>query len=120
MHNEKRTSWYKEGAITLITGFCYGGSNTIVGHPFDTVKTKMQAEEGHMSTKVGIKGPGYIETITKIYTSEGLVGFYRGWIPPFFGSVIFRSCQFTVFEMCYTKWEDNEDMKKPIPGTGGL
>ena len=43
MHNEKRAAWYKEGAIAMITGFLYGGSSTVVGHPFDTVKTKMQA-----------------------------------------------------------------------------
>ena len=49
MHNEKRTTWYKEGAITALTGFLFGGSNTLVGHPFDTVKTKMQAQGGHMA-----------------------------------------------------------------------
>ena len=112
MHSEKRTTWYKEGAITIVTGFLYGGSNTIVGHPFDTVKTKMQAQVGHMGDKsTGIKAPGYIETITKVYSSEGLVGFYRGWMPPFAGSVIFRSAQFTVYEMFYTKMENNEGMK---------
>ena len=42
-HNEKRTVWYKEALYSLITGFLYGGTNTISGHPFDTVKTKMQA-----------------------------------------------------------------------------
>jgi len=44
-----------------------------------------------MTAKKGVMGPGYVETITKVYTSEGLVGFYRGWAPPFMGSVIFRS-----------------------------
>jgi hypothetical protein len=61
--------------------------------------------------KSGIKAPGYIETITKVYSSEGLLGFYRGWMPPFCGSVIFRSAQFTVYEMFYTKSEDTEWMK---------
>jgi solute carrier family 25 carnitine/acylcarnitine transporter 20/29 len=58
MHSEKRQSWYKEGALTALTGFLYGGSNTLVGHPFDTIKTKMQAESGHMSGSKG--GPSYI------------------------------------------------------------
>lgn len=42
-HSHKRASWQKEGMFTLITGFLYGATNTMVGHPFDTIKTKMQA-----------------------------------------------------------------------------
>ena len=42
-HGEKRTVWYKEAMISCITGGLFGATNTIVGHPFDTVKTKMQA-----------------------------------------------------------------------------
>ena len=41
MHNEKRTSKSKEVGIQCLTGMMYGGTNTIVGHPFDTIKTKM-------------------------------------------------------------------------------
>ena len=40
-HSEKRTDWKKEFLCAAITGVLYGGTNTIVGHPFDTVKTKM-------------------------------------------------------------------------------
>jgi len=32
-----------------------------------------------------------INTIKKVYAKEGPIGFYRGCVPPFFGSVIFRS-----------------------------
>jgi solute carrier family 25 carnitine/acylcarnitine transporter 20/29 len=42
-HSEKRAEWYKEAFFSTITGILYGGTNTIVGHPFDTIKTKMQA-----------------------------------------------------------------------------
>lgn len=41
-HSHKRTDWYKEGIYSLITGFLFGATNTLVGHPFDTMKTKMQ------------------------------------------------------------------------------
>ena len=43
-NNEKRLSWYHEGALTLLTGTLFGATSVIVGHPFDTVKTKMQAQ----------------------------------------------------------------------------
>lgn len=41
-HNQKRSTWYKEGAISAATGLLYGATNTLVGHPFDTVKTKVR------------------------------------------------------------------------------
>jgi solute carrier family 25 carnitine/acylcarnitine transporter 20/29 len=41
-HNEKRSHWVKEGAIGLGTGILFGLTNVVVGHPFDTIKTKMQ------------------------------------------------------------------------------
>lgn len=42
MYNDKQSSKSKEAFITMISGFAFGGTNTIVGHPFDTIKTKMQ------------------------------------------------------------------------------
>ena len=66
------------------------------------------------------RGPKYVETISKIFKTEGPVGFYRGWIPPFFGSVIYRSAQFSAFESFYTKCEDIPWTHQPIPFSGGL
>ena len=40
-HSHKRAEWYKEGFFSLITGFLFGATNTMVGQPFDTIKTKM-------------------------------------------------------------------------------
>ena len=101
MLTEKRTTWYKEMAITGVSGCLYGGSSTLVGHPFDTIKTKMQAQQGH--TAFHQEKPRYIDTIRKVYQSEGFKGFYKGWIPPFFGSILFRSLQFSIYEGFYTK-----------------
>ena len=85
-HNQKRSSWQKEFGIAAACGFLYGGTNTLVGHPFDTVKTKMQTQSEHMGLKTGV-----IDTIKNVYKIEGAVGFYRGWLPPFLGSVVYRS-----------------------------
>lgn len=41
MYNGERSSKSKEALITMISGCAFGGTNTIVGHPFDTIKTKM-------------------------------------------------------------------------------
>lgn len=81
--------WYREGALTLLTGTLFGATSVIVGHPFDTVKTKMQAQSSHMATEM--KTPSYFETIGRVMKHEGPAGFYRGWAPPFCGSIMFRS-----------------------------
>ena len=57
----KRKEWYVEGGLALLTGMLYGGSNTLVGHPFDTVKTKMQAQASHMASQQ--TKPGMLQTI---------------------------------------------------------
>ena len=68
---------------------------------------------------MGLK-TGYMETIRNVYKNEGPIGFYRGWIPPFLGSVVYRSVQFSVFEALYTKWAANKSLCQEIPMTGGL
>ena len=105
----------KEGFLTALTGILYGATNTLVGHPFDTIKTKMQAQNEHFKSHSGV-----LQTTRNVWQKEGLVGFYRGCIPPFFGSIIFRSLQFSIFELFYTKWEQNERLKQTIPYTFGL
>src|SRR4051794_7278749 len=48
-----------------------------------------------------------------------MIGLYRGWLPPLWGSSVYRSLQFAVFEALYTKW-NTERWKQEIPLTGGL
>jgi hypothetical protein len=92
----------------------YGGSNTIVGHPLDTIKTKMQAEKGSMG-RTNLFG-----AIGNVYRQHGLLGYYKGWLPNFWGSIIFRSIQFSAFETMMTSFEHNESMRQEIPGTYGI
>jgi len=49
-----------------------------VGHPFDTIKTKMQAQEGFL------KGPGMVSSFSTVLKTQGLPGLYKvrkraGW-----------------------------------------
>jgi len=111
-HNEERAHWIKEGAIGLGVGVLYGLTNVCVGHPLDTIKTKMQAQVGYEKT-------GIVKSFTKILKADGFKGLYRGCVPPLWGSGIFRSTQFAVFEAVYT-YLDNDLGKYEIPFTGGL
>ncbi|XP_033101488.1 mitochondrial substrate carrier family protein L-like [Anneissia japonica] len=111
-HNEERAHWLKEGAIGLGVGVLYGVTSVCVGHPFDTVKTKMQAQSGYESG-------GMYKTFSKTIRTQGIIGLYRGAIPPLWGSGIYRSTQFAVFEGVYT-YLDTPWAKKEIPLTAGL
>jgi len=110
-HNEERKHWMKEGAIGLGVGVLYGVSNVMAGHPFDTIKTKMQAQ-------VGFEDQSMIRSFMKTLKAEGIIGLYRGCVPPLWGSGIYRSTQFAVFEAVYTY--SNGVGKTEIPGTAGL
>ncbi|XP_065176103.1 mitochondrial substrate carrier family protein L-like [Sycon ciliatum] len=111
-HSEKRGAWYLEGGIGLGVGVLYGTTNVCVGHPFDTIKTKMQAQKG-------FEGMTMAGTFKETIRKDGFKGLYRGCVPPLWGSGIYRSSQFAVFEAVYT-YLDTPVCKWELPGTGGL
>lgn len=101
--------------LSAFTGCLFGATNTIVGHPFDTIKTKMQAQSQHMGVKVG-----YLETVSSVLKKEGPLILYRGALAAGTGSIIYRATGFSVFELFYTKWESNQALRAHIPYTGGI
>lgn len=111
-HDEKRTVWWKEGLFGLGTGVLYGFTSVTVGHPWDTVKTKMQAQRG-------FENVGMVKTFSKTFREQGVAGLYRGALSPLLGSMVFRSVQFGAYEATYT-YLDNEAGRYPLPLTGGL
>ena len=96
----------------LGVGVLYGTTSVAVGHPFDTVKTKMQAQKGYEQQNM-------LRTFATTFKTQGIRGLYRGAVPPLCGSGIFRSTQFAVFEGVYT-YLDNPFCRYEIPLTGGL
>ena len=101
----------REFALALASGGLYGATNTIVGHPFDTVKTKMQTQSGFTST-------GALASARQILSSEGAVGFYRGCLPPMWGSAVYRSAQFAVYDLLYAEAEKKYPASlQHVPGT---
>eukprot|EP00386_Alphamonas_edax_P010347 GDKI01033494.1.p1 GENE.GDKI01033494.1~~GDKI01033494.1.p1 ORF type:complete len:226 (-),score=64.66 GDKI01033494.1:57-734(-) len=96
-HNEKRTVWWKEGMFGLGTGVLYGLTSVAIGHPFDTVKTKMQAQVAYQSS-------GMFNAFSTVLRTQGVKGLYAGCVAPMWGSGLYRSIQFAVYEALYTKW----------------
>lgn len=62
--------------ITLLTGGIAGLFEALCCHPLDTIKVRMQIYRNakHKAVKV----PGLIETVSDIYSKEGLSAFYNG------------------------------------------
>ena len=54
----------------VVVGVLYGVTSVAVGHPFDTLKTKMQAQ-------VGYEKGGMIKTLLKTFRTQGVIGLYR-------------------------------------------
>jgi solute carrier family 25 carnitine/acylcarnitine transporter 20/29 len=106
------SSW-QEAMFGLASGVVFGLVSPIVGHPFDTVKTRMQAEQAYQHT-------GIRETVRHIYQVEGVQGFYRGFIPPVIGSMAFRGVLFSAYSGTYSMCENVPILHEPIPFTGGL
>lgn len=103
----------KEAMFGLASGVVFGMVSPMVGHPFDTVKTRMQAEHAYRHTN-------FRETVRHMYKAEGVRGFYRGFIPPLLGSMAFRGVLFSAYSGTYSMCEHVPILHEPIPWTGGL
>jgi hypothetical protein len=56
--------------IKFVAGCAAGGLGSLVGNPFDVLKTKMMAAEG--------EGIALVPTARSIMKSQGMIGFYKG------------------------------------------
>ena len=100
MHSEQRNSAWSEAAFGLITGAVYGATVTVSGHPLDTIKSKMQVQKGFTNLSS-------VQAAKTIWKAEGVRGFYRGCIPPLWGSAGYRGIQISGYEYAYTWLEMN-------------
>ena len=101
-HNEARSSIWREAQLGLFTGGIYGATHTLSGHPLDTVKSKMQIQQGYTNLST-------FNVIKLIYQKEGIRGFFRGCIPPLWGSVMYRGIMMSTYEFTYTYIEKHTD-----------
>ena len=134
-HSEKRASAFVEAKLALFTGSIYGATHTFTGelklhhvvthhlkllshlsgHPLDTIKSKMQIQTGY--THRGSWG-----VAMKIYSTDGVRGFFRGCVPPLWGSMIYRGIMMSSYEFAYTyfdkHFEDSHAIKTELGPTG--
>lgn len=100
-------SGWEEAIYGLLSGALFGLVSPIVGHPFDTVKTQMQAQHTALSTR---------QVIRTIYHDQGgVAGFYRGLLPPLLGSILYRGILFSAYSGAYAACAD--PWHEPLPYT---
>ncbi|ODV95800.1 hypothetical protein PACTADRAFT_2110 [Pachysolen tannophilus NRRL Y-2460] len=69
--------------LGFVAGVFSGFAKNAVGHPFDTVKVRLQTSEGRF------KGP--LDCVANTFRKEGIPGFYKGFTPPLLGWVAMDS-----------------------------
>lgn len=62
--------------VKFLSGVMAGFSATVITHPFDVVKTRLQY--AHLNKDPSLQYSGTLQGISSIWRSEGLVGFTRG------------------------------------------
>lgn len=69
-----------------VIGSAAGGVATLLTHPFDTIKTRFQANDGRGSG-FAIKYSGVVDAFFKICKEEGAAALYKGFVPNLIGSM---------------------------------
>jgi solute carrier family 25 carnitine/acylcarnitine transporter 20/29 len=78
----------------LTAGTMAGIAQLLVGHPFDTVKVKLQSQMAEMSNQAP-QYTGAFDAVRKIMASEGPKGLYRGLSAPLAAVALFNAVLFT-------------------------
>ena len=106
-HNEKRASPWREAQLAMFTGALYGATHTVSGHPLDTIKSRMQINPEYLNLDS-------FQATSKIWREEGARGFFRGMLPPLWGSSVYRAVMLSSYEFAFTHFTKNFDAEHPM------
>lgn len=95
MYITNSSSLMKDNIKEILPGVTGGIVQSLIGHPFDTIKVKMVYEKN-----------GVLQCIKNSYQQNGLGAFYRGLTPPLLGCVFLNSLAFYTFN-CTNNYINN-------------
>lgn len=105
---ENSTSSYKEYVAGLIAGV----ATVITGHPFDTVKVKLQK---HNTEAHGLKYRSGLHCTARILKTEGVRGLYRGATSSFVGVAFESSLLFGIYSQTKKSLQGGVESSRPQP-----
>ncbi|KAK9267945.1 hypothetical protein L1049_010382 [Liquidambar formosana] len=105
---ESSTSGYKE----YVAGLLAGVATVIIGHPFDTVKVKLQK---HNTEAHGLKYKSGLHCTARILKSEGVRGLYRGATSSFVGMAFESSLLFGIYSQTKQSLQGGLHSSEPQP-----
>lgn len=80
-------------AVDIFAGFCAGVNVTLVGHPLETIKVRLQTQPSPPNHVYD----GVLDCVRKTLKWEGPAGLYKGVAAPLGGQLFFRSLLFGVY-----------------------
>jgi solute carrier family 25 carnitine/acylcarnitine transporter 20/29 len=98
---EKLSIWDFKGAIA---GFAAGLAGTILGHPLDTVKTRLQSRTEYK---------GMYDCFSKIVRTEGVASLYKGLASPLVSLTLLNMLSFQTYNWCLSMF-DKFDMARGV------
>ncbi|KAL9265140.1 Mitochondrial arginine transporter BAC1-like protein [Drosera capensis] len=105
---EVEVSGYKD----YVAGLLAGVSTVVVGHPFDTVKVKLQK---HNTEAHGIKYKNGLHCAARILSNEGVRGLYRGATSSFIGVSFESSLLFGMYSQTKQSLQRRLQRSDPDP-----
>ncbi|KAH7838713.1 hypothetical protein Vadar_030235 [Vaccinium darrowii] len=102
----EESSGYKD----YVAGLLAGVATVITGHPFDTVKVKLQK---HNTEAHGVKYRSGLHCTTRILKTEGVKGLYRGATSSFLGVAFESSLLFGIYSQTKQSLEGGLQSSKP-------
>ncbi|CAM8984652.1 unnamed protein product [Rhodiola kirilowii] len=92
--------WYDMMMVVVVAGLLAGVATVAIGHPFDTIKVKLQK---HNTGADGIKYKNALHCTARILQSEGVKGLYRGATSSFVGVAFESSLLFGIYSQTKQK-----------------
>ncbi len=98
-----------------LSGLAFGLVSPLASQPFDTLKTKMQAEARYARQGMGA-------VATRVLRADGAAGLYRGILPIVMSTGVQKSALFSANAGARRACEESgvPALTRPIPFTGGL
>eukprot|EP01117_Protostelium_nocturnum_P004152 TRINITY_DN15458_c0_g1_i1.p1 TRINITY_DN15458_c0_g1~~TRINITY_DN15458_c0_g1_i1.p1 ORF type:complete len:312 (-),score=76.22 TRINITY_DN15458_c0_g1_i1:5-940(-) len=91
--NRKDWSWWKTATVEIFAGSAAGMAQALAGHPLDTVKVRLQTQEGLIP-----KYNGMVHCFALTLKEEGLSGIFAGLQSPLLGAIVHNAIQFLGYE----------------------